>query len=368
MKKKIRYAVVGQGYFAQKAVLPAFAHARGSELAALVSGDEKKRLALSRKYKVPIAIPYEDYDSLLESGAIDAVYIALPNHLHREFALRAAERGVHVLCEKPMAVDSRECEGMIRAAKKCGVKLMIAYRLHFEAANLKAIELIESGRIGEPRFFHSAFSMQVTEDNIRAGEIARGGGPLYDIGIYCINAARYLFRAEPVEAFATSTHRGDPEVEQSREIFSVSLRFPKDRFANFVCGYGASDTGGYEIVGDKGSIELENAYEYVGEKSLYLKTGEKKRTIRFAKSDQVAPELVYFTECILKNREPEPSGMEGLADIRVIEAILKSARSGRVVPIDYAGLGTRHPSPKQKIRRPPVSPEPGLIRAEEPGK
>ncbi|HUP57745.1 MAG TPA: Gfo/Idh/MocA family oxidoreductase, partial [Bdellovibrionota bacterium] len=335
------------------------------ELAALVSGDEKKRLALSRKYKVPIAISYDDYDRLLGSGSIDAVYISLPNHLHKEYALRAAERGIHVLSEKPMAVNSRECEAMIRAAKNCGVKLMVAYRLHFEPANLKAIELIESGRIGEPRFFHSAFSMKVTADNIRAGEIAQGGGPLYDIGIYCINAARYLFQAEPVEAFASSTHRGDPEVEQSREIFSISLRFPKDRFANFVCGYGASDTGGYEIVGTEGSIELENAYEFIGEKSLSLKVGEKKRTIQYAKSDQVAPELLYFSECILSNREPEPSGMEGLADIRVIEAVLKSARSGRIVPIDYAGLGTRHPSPKQRIRRPPVR-EPELVRAKGP--
>src|SRR5689334_7091572 len=152
--KKIRYAVVGLGHIAQVAVLPAFAHAENSELAALVSDDPEKRAKLGRKYKVK-AFSYAEYDDCLRSGRVDAVYIALPNHLHREYSERAARAGVHVLCEKPMAVTARDCEAMIRAARKNRVKLMIAYRLHFERANLEAAKIARSGRLGELRFFSS---------------------------------------------------------------------------------------------------------------------------------------------------------------------------------------------------------------------
>jgi glucose-fructose oxidoreductase len=138
-QETVRYAVVGLGHIAQAAVLPAFKHAGNSQLVALVSGDPTKRARLSKKYKIERTYSYEDYDLCLESGDIDAVYIALPNHLHAEFSIRAAEAGIHVLCEKPMAVTSEECERMIASAQR--VRMMIAYRLHFEEANLRAVPL-----------------------------------------------------------------------------------------------------------------------------------------------------------------------------------------------------------------------------------
>ncbi len=142
-KGKIRYAVVGLGYIAQIAVLPAFAHAgKNSELTALVSDDPLKLKRLGRKYNVTSTYSYDQYDACLKSGEIDAVYIALPNNMHREYTERAARAGVHVLCEKPMAVTVRECEAMIEATEQNRVKLMIAYRLHFEEANLKAAEIV----------------------------------------------------------------------------------------------------------------------------------------------------------------------------------------------------------------------------------
>src|SRR5215472_861405 len=135
-QRKIRYAVVGLGYITQVAILPAFAHAQeNSELAALVSGDPGKLKALGKKYKVPKTYSYEQYADCVSDG-IDAVYIALPNAMHRAYAEGAARAGVHVLCEKPMAVTEQECEAMIEAAEKANVKLMIAYRLHFERGNL----------------------------------------------------------------------------------------------------------------------------------------------------------------------------------------------------------------------------------------
>ena len=198
---KIRYAVVGLGHIAQVAVLPAFKNSKNSELVAIVSGESEKLKKLGKKYRLDHVYSYQDYDRALSE--VDAVYIAVPNHLHREYAVRAANAGVHVLCEKPMAVTEEECKAMIDAAEQNQVKLMIAYRLHFEAGNLEAIRLAESGKLGDLRIFTSEFAQQVTEDNVRVTEATeRGGGPVYDMGVYCINAARYLFRAEPTEIFA----------------------------------------------------------------------------------------------------------------------------------------------------------------------
>src|SRR5688500_591445 len=145
----VRYAVVGLGHIAQVAMLPAFAHARrNSKLVALVSDDARKRRELARRYRVAATYSYDEFEECLEQ--VDAVYIALPNSMHAEYTIRAARAGVHVLCEKPMAVTARECERMIAAARDHRVKLMIAYRLHFEEINLGAIELVRRGRSGEP--------------------------------------------------------------------------------------------------------------------------------------------------------------------------------------------------------------------------
>src|SRR5262249_12284847 len=153
--KKVHYAVVGLGWFAQEAVLPAFAQAAdSSELAALVSGSAEKARELGDKYGVPV-YDYDGYDRLLAGGGIDAVYIVLPNAVHRDYTVRAATAGVHVLCEKPMAHTVADCARMRQACDEAGVKLMIAYRLHFEEGNLQAIETLRSGKIGDPRAFSS---------------------------------------------------------------------------------------------------------------------------------------------------------------------------------------------------------------------
>src|SRR3954463_8285613 len=162
----VRYAIVGLGHIAQVAVLPAFAHARrNSRLAALVSDDRTKLAALSKKYGVERTFRYGDYDACL--AEVDAVYIALPNSMHAEYTIRAARAGVHVLCEKPMAVTVDECRRMIAACRKSDVKLMIAYRLHFESLNLAAIEVARRGDIGDLKYFNSSFSMTVRRGDIR---------------------------------------------------------------------------------------------------------------------------------------------------------------------------------------------------------
>src|SRR5688572_552417 len=209
-RRPVRYAVVGAGRIAQVAVLPGFANATDSELVGLVSGDATKRRELGERYGIEHCVDYGRYDELLASGDIDAVYLSLPNHLHCEFAVAAAEHGVHVLCEKPMAVTERECEQMMRAAEDNDVGLMIAYRLHFDPAHLEAIALVEDGEIGRPRVFESVLTRDVAAGDSRLVSPDQGGGPAYDMGVYCIDAARYLFRDEPIEVTAQAVESDDP--------------------------------------------------------------------------------------------------------------------------------------------------------------
>jgi predicted dehydrogenase len=357
--------VVGLGYIAQTAVLPAFKNAnKNSELAALISHDEVKLRKLSRKYQVRGAYTYDQFDACLESGEIDAVYIALPNHMHREYTIRAAERGVHVLCEKPMAVSEKDCREMIQAAEDYRVKLMVAYRLHFEESNLQAIKIAKSGRLGELRAFQSLFSLQAKEGDIRLNSIELGGGTLYDIGIYCINAARYLFRAEPVEVIAMSENNGEKRFREVDEMTSAVLRFPGNRLASFTSSFGAADAAEYRLVGTKGDLRSENAYEYSEAITHRLTVNGKETRTTYRRRDQFGPELLYFSDCILNNRDPEPSGKEGLADVRVIDALYRSMRTVGSVSLGEFEKPSR-PSPAQEIDRPPVD-EPELVHAESP--
>jgi predicted dehydrogenase len=361
--KKVRYAVVGLGHIAQVAVLPAFAHAtRNSVLTALVSNDPAKLKQLGRRYGVKPGYSYNQYNDCLRSGEVDAVYIALPNSRHAEYSIRAAKAGVHVLCEKPMAVTERECESMIRAARKNKVKLMIAYRLHFEEANLKAVELVKSGKLGEPRIFNSLFGMQVKEGNIRT-QAELGGGTLYDLGIYCINAARYLFRDEPVEAFAYSAARDDRRFKNIDEMTAAVLRFPKDRIATFTSSFGAADIASYELIGTKGILRVDPAYEYVMALKHSMTIDGKTSSRTFRRRDQFAPELLYFSDCITKDIEPEPSGEEGLADVRAVRALYRAAATGKPVKMRRAPISKR-PTLRQEERRPPVR-KPQLINVED---
>ena len=361
-RRKIRYGVVGLGHIAQAAVLPAFKNAsRNSVLTALVSDDQTKLRELATLHDVPHT--FTDLDACLSSGEIDALYIASPNHQHCEFTVRAAEAGIHVLCEKPMAVTVAECEKMIHASDSSGVQLMIAYRLHFEAANLKAIEIAESGQLGDLRFFSSNFSLQVQEGNIRVQK-EYGGGTLYDIGIYCINAARYLFRSEPIEACAFSANNGDPRFAEVDEMTSVLLRFPGERLAMFTSSFGAADCGHYELVGTEGRLRVDPAYEYSAPLVHHLTIGGKTTRKTFAKRDQFAPELMAFSDSVRRNARPEPSGQEGLIDVAIIEALYESAKSGRPVQLNLPEKHVR-PTPAQERHAPAVR-EPELVHAEPP--
>jgi glucose-fructose oxidoreductase len=253
---------------------------------------------------------------------------------------------------------------MVDACREAGVKLMTAYRLHFEPANLEAIRLVQQGKIGEPRFFTSTFAYQVRPGNIRTSA-DRGGGAIWDLGVYCINAARGLFRDDPVEVFAMRLDRPeDPRFSEVHEGMSVLLRFPGERSAQFTVSFGAYEQDHFRIVGTEGHVELEQGYEYEGPRVMRISVGGKVRTRKFRPADQFGPELFAFSRAILEGTDIEPDGEEGLRDVRVISAALRSAREKMPVVLSWPPRAKR-PSPKDRLYRPPVR-EPSLVSVSAP--
>ncbi len=337
--RKIRYAVVGAGNIAQVAVLPAFAHAQNSELVAVVSGDAEKREALREHYRLGLAADYPDFETVLEEGRIDAVYIATPNSRHKEFALRAAAFGVHVLAEKPLALTAADCRELGDACAEHDVKLMVAYRLHFEAATLEALEIARSGQLGALRLFSSFFTQVVRPDDIRR-DPELGGGAAYDLGVYCVNAARSLFGTEPVRVASASVTRAGTD-----DSTAAVLEFPNECLAMFCVGSSTARVSSYRIAGTEGDLRVEPAYDYSTERVHHLTVGGRTRRTVFKKADQFAPELAYFSDCILYDRDPEPSVEEAWCDVRVIEAVLEAASTHRAVELP----------PYERLRAPSVS-------------
>jgi predicted dehydrogenase len=348
-QNQIRYAVIGAGNIAQMAVLPAFEHAKkNSQLVALISSDPDKRADLSKKYNIQLTGDFAELEGILKSGAVDAVYIATPNALHKAHVLLAARCKVHVLCEKPLATTVADAQEMADACQRASVKLMTAYRLHFEEANLKASELVKSGKIGDPRVFDSVFTHVVRPGDIRT-QPEMGGGAMLDLGIYCVNAARNLLRDEPTLVFAVARM-----VNGVDDTTTAILQFPHGRVAQFTVSNSIAGVSSFRVSGTEGNLHVEPAYEYSDKLEHHLTINEETSHESFRKRDQFAPELEYFSRCILEDREPEPNATEAICDLRVVEAILESAASGKPIPLE-PHQRARRPSPEQEQQKPPVS-------------
>jgi predicted dehydrogenase len=358
--QRVRYGVVGLGHIAQVAVLPAFAHARNSELRVIVSGDAEKRQSLGDRYGVPHRFDYDAFDACL--AEVDAVYVCTPNSHHARYAIRAARAGVHVLCEKPLAVTAAECAAMLEARDAAGVKMMTAYRLHFEPITLEVIGHARSGRLGELRYFTSSFSLTAKPGGTRTRP-ETGGGSVYDLGVYCINAARMLFATEPLRVSACTidgARSGMPGVD---ETTAVVLHFEGDRLATFTSSFASAGVSSYRIVGTEGEIAVEPGYAYAEPLAYTMTAGETTVKKRGRRHDQFAAELAYFSRCILHNESPEPSAEEGAWDVRIIGAILESARRGEQIVLQP--FAERGPAASQATALPPVA-KPTLVNVESP--
>ncbi len=334
---KVRYAVVGAGWISQAVFMPGVEATGNSELTALITGDPQKAAELGRKYSIEHCYDYEQYDEFLRAGVADAVYIATPNWDHESFAIRALDAGLHVLLEKPVEVSVERTERVLAAAESAkvrGIRLMVAYRLHFEPGTLDAIERVRAGEIGNPVFFSSQFSQHVAPSNHRA-QHGFDAGPVPDMGPYPINAARNFFGDEPIEVAAHGTRHPEAQLGDFDDTVAVTLRFPNDRLAEFVVSYAASSFGSYQVVGSKGVLEMAPAYTFQRALEQRLTIGqEKPKHTTFDAVDQFAGETHYFSECVLNHRDPEPDAEEGLLDVRVIEAIRRALHSGTVQKLE----------------------------------
>ncbi len=329
---KIRYAVVGTGWISQIAFMPGVDPTGNSKMTAIVSGNAENADKLAGFYGIDHIYSYGQYDEMLAADVVDAVYIALPNSMHADYAIRAATAGKHVLVEKPLAVTEDECAAMIAAAEEAGVHLMTAYRLHNEPGTVEVLEQVRSGAIGDPRIFTSIFSFQSAPDNHRL-KAAHWGGPLQDIGVYCLNAARHVFAAEPVEACAMKNHGEDPRFAEVEEMIAATLRFPGGRLAQFVASFGAETLDTSRVAGTEGEISVEMAYEFQTPTRMRLSRGGEVIDRTFPQTDHFAGQTAYFSDCILNGVAPEADGEEGLADVRALLAIEEAARSGVPQPI-----------------------------------
>ena len=345
----IKYAVVGAGWISQIAFLPGVAQSGNSRVAALVSGDPAKAATLAKFHGVERVVGYESYDALLAGPEIDAVYIALPNDMHADFAIRAARAGKHVMVEKPLATTEAEALAMIAAAREAGVYLMTAYRLHNEPGTVAVLEKIRAGAIGRPLLFQAVFSFQTKLGNHRLGAKA-WGGPLQDIGVYCVNAARHVFGEEPVEAMAMASRPADdPRFAQIDAHVAATLRFPSGGLAQFFASFGAAEVDSYRIVGTLGDLELDPGFRFETATKLRMRRDGDVTKTAFPQIDHFGAQVAYFSDCIDRGAPPEADGEEGLADMRALLAIERALASGAaqtiVSPARGASSNARYGAP-----------------------
>lgn len=337
--RPLGYAIVGLGSYGLGVIIPQFRNCTHSRLVALVSGDREKARRVAAEQGLPDSAiySYDTYDSIRNNAAIDIVYVCLPNAMHAEFTIRAARAGKHVMCEKPMAVSVEECEAMIAACKTAGRKLMIGYRCHFEPYNLEAMRLARAGAVGKIRYVRSEHGfVQRDPGKWRLKRALSGGGSLMDMGIYSLQAARYMTGEEPVAVTAReSTDRQDPRFREVEDIIDWTLEFPSGAIGSCQSMYSANQNH-VLLMGDTGRIELEPATRYDGN---HLWTGRDGRERELTpppgpRPTQFAGQLDHFSECVKAGREPVVSGEEGLRDMRIIAAIYRSAREGRTIRLD----------------------------------
>lgn len=335
-EKKVGYAIVGLGTLAMNQILPAFAECKRSKPVALVSGhpDKAKKTAAAFGIDEKAIYGYDNFDDIAKNDAIDVVYIVLPNSMHAEFTVRALKAKKHVLCEKPMAATAEECRQMIAAAKENDRQLMIAYRLHYESHHKKAIELVRT-RIGTLKTFDAVNNQDVQAPNIRLSK-STAGGPVGDVGVYCINASRYITGEEPTEVSAVANQpKDDPRFAEVPESVAWTMKFPSGVIATNTCSFGSAEVRTMNAVGTKGSIAMTNAFGYSGQR-LMLKAEGMLSEVQQPNVDHFMAEMDHFSECVAEKKPNRTPGEEGLQDMIIVEAIHRSAEEGKPVKIDPA--------------------------------
>ncbi|HEX3357981.1 MAG TPA: Gfo/Idh/MocA family oxidoreductase [Tepidisphaeraceae bacterium] len=334
--KKLGFALVGVGTLTMDQLLPALAKCKLARAVALVSGHPDKARQQAALYNIdPKNIyTYDNFDSIKDNPDIDVVYIVLPNSMHAEYTIRAAHAGKHVLCEKPMANTVEECQSMIDACVKADRKLMIGYRQRYEPLTIRAIELSHSqSDIGTIKQITAEAGFNTGDPTQwRLNKKLAGGGPLMDMGIYAVNAIRYLSSQEPSEVTAFSyTTPNDPRFKEVEETIAFELRFDSGLLASVLTSYGFG-CNRFRLYGTHGQLESEPLQSYTNNR-LWLTHNGPKQEITYTHVNHFAAEMDHLADCILNNKPVLTPGEEGLKDMKVITAAYESARLGKSVKI-----------------------------------
>lgn len=346
---RVGIAIVGLGRLSLEEIMPALASSKRCRVTALVSGDPEKAKRVAAMYDVPQTslYNYQTFDQLRDNPNVQAVYIVLPNALHREFTVRAAKAGKHVLCEKPMATSVADCQAMIDACKAANRLLMIAYRIQYEPLNRQVMAWVREGStLGKIKLIDMANCQNQSRENIhqwRHLKALAGGGALPDIGLYCLNTARFLLGEEPVEVCASQySSEGDARFAEVEEAILWQMRFPSGVRVQCTSSYATFTSKRYRVLGEKGWADMDPAFAYQGlqlkrsriaaDTDEFVAPGIEQITTKV--KNQFALEMDHFAECVVNGKQPWTPGEEGLQDQRIMEAIYESARIGKPVQLE----------------------------------
>jgi predicted dehydrogenase len=334
--KKLGWAIVGLGSLAINQILPAFSQCEKSKVVALVSGHPDKANKLALRYGVsPKNIyNYQNYDSIKDNPEVDIIYIVLPNGMHAEYTVRGLQAGKHVLTEKPMANTPAECQQMVDAGRKANKKLMVAYRCRYDPYNQEAIRVARSHELGTVKVILADAGFAMKDPNVwRLKKSLAGGGSLMDIGIYALQAARYLTGEEPseVNAMMYSTPN-DPRFKEVEEAINFQLRFPSGILANCTSSYGYAWQSHYRVVTSEGWLEMDPATAYSGLR-MRVHRGNVTEEKDLPVVDHFAAEMEHMSDCVMQNKEPLTPGEEGLRDLTIMHALYEAANTGKTVKL-----------------------------------
>jgi len=334
--KKLGWAIVGLGSLSINQILPAFSQCEKSKVVALVSGHPDKANKLALRYGVsPKNIyNYQNYDSIKDNPEVDIIYIVLPNGMHAEYTVRGLQAGKHILTEKPMANTPAECQQMVDAGRKGNKKLMVAYRCRYEPYNQEAIRVARSHELGTVKVILADAGFAMKDPNVwRLKKSLAGGGSLMDIGIYALQAARYLTGEEPseVNAMMYSTPN-DPRFKEVEEAINFQLRFPSGILANCTSSYGYAWQSHYRVVTSEGWLELDPATAYSGLR-MRVHRGNVTEEKDLPVVDHFAAEMEHMSDCVMQNKDPLTPGEEGLRDLTIMHALYEAANTGKTVKL-----------------------------------
>jgi glucose-fructose oxidoreductase len=326
-QKKVGVALVGLGYYSTDLLAPALQETQTAYLAGIVTGTKSKEEVWMNKYQIPRknVYNYENFGNIAANPDIDVVYVVLPNSLHKEFVIRAARAGKHVICEKPMAVNADECREMIAACKENGVQLSIGYRMQFEPFTQEVMRLGQERVFGNVLQITAGAAFRNSSTDHWKQKRSMGGGAMMDMGVYPLQAARYVTGEEPVKVNARS-YVTRPEIyTEAEEVMLFDLEFPSGSIATLSTGFHANYNY-LKVFAEKGWFELDPFSGYRG-----IKGKTSKEMLEFPDINQQATQMDEVAECILSGEPMRVPGEEGLKDMIVVDKIYKSAQAARFI-------------------------------------